>query len=168
MNADSDPNAEPEIEPSAGPDPVSPAEHAAAARRASNIRFLVAAIVSASAIAWVATTSFDSQVYFLTVSELETRGDDVEGEEFRIKGNVVRDSHRIREGTLDEHLFTLVDAGKTLEVYYRGALPDTFSNDAEVVALGRLNEAGTFEAVEVVAKCPSRYESVPPTAAAAR
>lgn len=150
------------------PGPYDIAVDAQRARRGSNLRFLVAILGAATAVAWVATTSFDQQIYFHTVSELDGHRAEIGTTEFRVKGNVVAGSHRLREGTLDEHLFTLVEGGQTLEVFYRGALPDTFSDDAEVVALGRLRPEGDFVAEEVVAKCPSRYEEQPPTASASR
>ena len=38
-------------------------------------------------------------------------------------------------------------------------MPDTFKDDAEVVVAGTLSEKGVFEAHEVIAKCPSKYEA---------
>ncbi len=132
----------------------------------SNVRFLIGAVVAVAILVTVAVTSFSSEVYFLTVSEAAAATHALENTEFRIKGHVVRDSYRLAEGTLDTHLFTLIEGGHEVDVLYRGALPDTFADDAEVVALGQLEGDGRFVAVEVVAKCPSRYEGGPPTGGA--
>lgn len=132
----------------------------------SNVRFLIGALAAVAILVTVAVTSFSSEVYFLTVSEAAASTSDLADTEFRIKGNVVRDSYRLAEGTLDTHLFTLVEGGHEIDVLYRGALPDTFADDAEVVALGQLEDEHRFVAVEVVAKCPSRYEGGPPTGGA--
>jgi cytochrome c-type biogenesis protein CcmE len=43
-------------------------------------------------------------------------------------------------------------------VNYKGALPDTFKEGAEVVVTGTLHESGTMAATDVLAKCASRYE----------
>jgi cytochrome c-type biogenesis protein CcmE len=151
-------------------DPATSLEPAEAAlhrqQRASSLRFLLGAAAAAIAIAWVATTSFDEQIYFVTVDEYVTRAGELANEEFRVKGNVVPGSYRLRQGTLDEHLFTLTSGGQTLDVFYRGAIPDTFSDEAEVVALGHIR-GDAFVAEEVVAKCPSRYDEQVPTATAA-
>lgn len=132
-------------------------------RKASNVRFLVGAVVASLSIAWVVVSSFDEEVYFYTVSEVAERYDDIAPREFRIKGNVVEDSYRVGETSLNEHRFELVADGHRIEVFYAGVLPDTFAPDAEVIALGRLESPDLFVAVEVVAKCPSRYEEAAPT-----
>lgn len=130
-------------------------------------RFLAGTIVAAVAIVFVAMSAFDKEVYFLTVSEHAARAAEIGTQEFRIKGNVVEGSHYMREGTLSEHMFTLEDGGHEIQVFFAGALPDTFADEAEVVALGSMRDDGVFEAVDVVAKCPSRYEEQVPTASAA-
>jgi cytochrome c-type biogenesis protein CcmE len=56
--------------------------------------------------------------------------------------------------------FRLTDkdnVGLTLWVDYRGALPDTFREGAEVIVEGRLQPAG-FNATSLITKCPSKYE----------
>jgi cytochrome c-type biogenesis protein CcmE len=49
----------------------------------------------------------------------------------------------------------------TFQAEYRDALPDTFSDDVEVVMEGRLREDGVFEATTLLTKCGSRYEAAP-------
>jgi len=135
-------------------------------RTQSHVRFVVAVVLAAAALVYIAFTSFQAEVYFFTVAEARAQSEAIGDQEFRVKGDVVAGSHYMRDGTLDRHRFELVSDGATLEVYFTGALPDTFSDDAEVVALGRLVSESRFEAVEVVAKCPSRYEETVPTASA--
>lgn len=126
--------------------------------------FIIGALVAAGVFVFVAINSFDQQVYYFTVAEAVASPQNVQDQAFRLKGNVEPHSHMIREGTLDEHQFILVDQGESMPVSYRGPLPDTFSDDAEVVAYGALNADGVFVAEEVSAKCPSRYEGDAPTA----
>jgi cytochrome c-type biogenesis protein CcmE len=111
----------------------------------------------------VVVSSFDEEVYFHTVAEVAEKYEEIGHREFRIKGNVVDESYRVSEQSLNDHRFELVADGHTIEVFYTGVLPDTFAPDAEVIALGRLESPGRFHAVEVVAKCPSRYEEDVPT-----
>lgn len=154
---------DPQTTPDALDDLESEPESRARRNRRSNVGFVVAFVVTGIAASFIAMSSFDDQVYFYTVSEASAKASEIGDEEFRIKGNVVRGSHMLKAGTLDEHVFQLVDSDKVVTVWFKGPLPDTFTDEAEVVALGHLNEQGTFEAEEVVAKCPSRYDAKAPT-----
>lgn len=131
----------------------------------SNLRFVVAMVVAAAAVSVVAFSSFDDQVYFYTVAEAQAKAPEIGDDEFRIKGNVVRGSHFLKKDSLDIHHFQLVEADKVVEVVFEGPLPDTFTDEAEVVALGHMEAPGLFVAEEVVAKCPSRYDAKAPTGA---
>jgi cytochrome c-type biogenesis protein CcmE len=50
-----------------------------------------------------------------------------------------------------------------LSVVYTGTdpLPDTFKDNAQALADGRLSPDGTFEASKIQAKCASKYEAKP-------
>mgnify|MGYP002084035395 CR=1 FL=1 len=51
------------------------------------------------------------------------------------------------------------DASKTVEILYRGIVPDTFKDGREIVVTGTM-EAGTFVARRdtLLTKCPSKFE----------
>jgi len=55
----------------------------------------------------------------------------------------------------------LVDESITFPVEYRDALPDTFTDEVEVVLEGFLRTDGVFEAATLLTKCGSRYEATP-------
>jgi len=55
----------------------------------------------------------------------------------------------------------MTDGKVTYPVIYKGLVPDTFSDSADVVVEGRLDAAGTFHATTLLAKCASRYEAAP-------
>jgi len=57
--------------------------------------------------------------------------------------------------------FRVTDGSATYPVIYRGIAPDTFSDSVEVVVEGRIQKDGIIHATDVLAKCGSRYESVP-------
>ncbi|MCB9532196.1 MAG: cytochrome c maturation protein CcmE [Myxococcales bacterium] len=136
--------------------------------RLRNVGFVLGAIAIAAALVGLTVTSLDAEVYYYTVDEATAQAAEIGTHEFRLKGHVVAGSRALRDGTLDQHRFVLQAGGQSLEVLYTGALPDTFADEAEVIALGRLTTDGSFEATEVVAKCPSRYEEAPPTSGGAR
>lgn len=58
--------------------------------------------------------------------------------------------------------FTLQNKGKQVKVHHIGPVPDTFKDASEVVAKGTLTRVADgsymFEASELMAKCPSKYE----------
>lgn len=52
-----------------------------------------------------------------------------------------------------------LEPDKTLAVEFKGAVPDTFKPDVEVIVEGNLNqESGVFEAKTLMTKCPSKYK----------
>lgn len=57
--------------------------------------------------------------------------------------------------------FRVTDGVRAYPVTYRGLVPDTFTDaaDVEVIVEGRLQQDGVFHATEVLAKCGSRYEA---------
>jgi cytochrome c-type biogenesis protein CcmE len=50
-----------------------------------------------------------------------------------------------------------------LKVVYKGIdpLPDTFKDDAQALADGKLGPDGVFQASKIQAKCASKYEAKP-------
>jgi cytochrome c-type biogenesis protein CcmE len=74
---------------------------------------------------------------------------------------------RVVHGTIERDVasqtirFEVTDGQQTYPVIYRGLAPDTFTDDVDVVVEGRLEPDGTFRATSLLAKCGSRYETVP-------
>lgn len=108
---------------------------------------------------WLAFTGIrDSKAYFVTVTELDAMpAARAHAISLRVSGDVVPGS--IRRG-LKQTDFKIAQGGKMLAVNYVGTdpLPDTFVDNAQAVAEGRLLADGTFEARGVQAKCASKYE----------
>ena len=61
--------------------------------------------------------------------------------------------------------FVITDFEKDLVINYDGILPDLFSEEAGIVAKGKINEEGIFVANEVLAKHDENY--MPPEVAKA-
>ena len=58
-----------------------------------------------------------------------------------------------------EWRFQVESNGQVVTATYKGVVPDTFKNDAEVVLKGTLTPEGFIVAPNgVMAKCPSKYE----------
>jgi cytochrome c-type biogenesis protein CcmE len=61
---------------------------------------------------------------------------------------------------LQLHGYVVKDNGQVVNAAYRGVVPDTFKDNAEVVIKGRLSPEGfTVEPNGVLAKCPSKYQA---------
>ena len=60
-------------------------------------------------------------------------------------------------------VFTVTDTANTVEVSYRGVLPDLFREGQSIVAEGLFQKAGSFRADEVLAKHDENY--MPPEVA---
>ncbi|MGH8738111.1 MAG: cytochrome c maturation protein CcmE [Burkholderiales bacterium] len=83
---------------------------------------------------------------------------------FRLGGLVEQGSlKRLPDGVTVS--FVVTDTGKSIPVRYRGILPDLFKEGKGVVAQGKLEPDGTFQAQEVLAKHDENY--MPPEAAEA-
>jgi cytochrome c-type biogenesis protein CcmE len=99
-------------------------------------------------------------VYFLNVTEALAQDRAGIGNA-RLFGKVSPKGLAIADGKLGAD-FDLVDKvrhDKTLRVEYKGALPDTFKPDVEVIVEGRFSPDGqVFLARTLVTKCPSKYE----------
>ena len=130
-------------------------------------RFMVGLVGVAAVISYLVWTGVSStMVYYLTPVELMERVE--EDPSFRdlgvkVSGKVVPGTYERVEGEL-LHRFVihdLEDESVTFPVEWRDALPDTFTDEVEVVVEGRLNAEGVFEATTLLTKCGSRYEAAP-------
>lgn len=81
---------------------------------------------------------------------------------FRLGGLVEEGSVRREDDGLTVH-FKVTDGAQTIAVIYTGILPDLFREGQGVVAQGKLNASGVFQATEVLAKHDENY--MPPEVA---
>jgi cytochrome c-type biogenesis protein CcmE len=83
------------------------------------------------------------------------------GKAFRIGGMVETGSLKRENDGLTVH-FRVTDTAQTIPVTYTGILPDLFKEGKGVVAQGKLQSDGDFQATEVLAKHDENY--MPPDA----
>lgn len=86
------------------------------------------------------------------------------GRVFRLGGLVKAGSLEKRDGDLSVS-FTVTDNANEVNVVYKGILPDLFREGQGVVARGRLDAEGVFQADELLAKHDENY--MPPEVAKA-
>jgi cytochrome c-type biogenesis protein CcmE len=128
-------------------------------KRATIIVGILAAVGIATALV---LNAFNSNLVFFYSPSQVANHEAPEGRPFRIGGMVTVGSVK-RDGV--DVQFTVTDLVKSMQVHYRGPLPDLFKEGKGVVAEGRLGPDGNFVAKEVLAKHDENY--MPPEAAAA-
>jgi cytochrome c-type biogenesis protein CcmE len=132
-----------------------------------NGRFYVGLVGVAAVVTYLVWTGVsDSMVYYLTPTEMVAKV--AEDPSFhtvglKVSGKVVPGSYAEGSGEL-VHEFQVQDIEHpevTFAAVYEGILPDTFTDDTEVVLEGRFGEDGVFQAQTLLTKCGSRYEAAP-------
>ena len=130
-------------------------------RRALMVLACLALMAGASALVLNAFRS--NLVFFFSPSQIASKEAPV-GRSFRLGGLVQNGSvARDKDGVTVR--FAVTDTAHTIQVVYRGILPDLFSEGKGVVAQGKLEPDGVFRAEQVLAKHDENY--MPPEAAAA-
>jgi cytochrome c-type biogenesis protein CcmE len=113
----------------------------------------VIALVLVLLVVW-AMSRADAMAYYMTTSELVTKGATAQGEKVDVNGKVIdgsiqedglKTSFRITDGRADVLVTTTVEP------------PDAFRSGADVVAHGTFDGL-VFTADKIVAKCPSKFE----------
>lgn len=128
-----------------------------------NVGLLAALLVIAGGILTLVLTSFKhSAVYSKGVDELIVDKQKLNGRNVRVAGVLVKGSLKRRDEPC-EYRFEITKNNQTLPVRYtQCVVPDTFRDmpgmDVEVTAEGKLTDEGHFEATQIFAKCPSKYE----------
>jgi cytochrome c-type biogenesis protein CcmE len=135
--------------------------HAKKPRR--ELVLLAALLVIGGAILTLVMTSFDgAAIYSKTVDELVAQKDSLAGRNVRVQGTLIKGTLGKRESPC-EYRFRLKKNGAEIDVRYsQCVVPDTFRDvpnvDVDVTATGKLAADGHFQASEIMAKCPSKYD----------
>lgn len=139
---------------------------------------------------WSSTVA--NSEYFLTIDELNAKGESVVDKSVRLSGAVLGDSIKYDaesltltfeiahvpgdqamvddEGGLAEalHLAVMDPSRARVKVEYIGPLPDLLRHEAQAIVTGKLGADGVFHAEELLLKCPTKYEEAVPEQAASK
>ena len=126
------------------------------------LKFGVLMTLIVGSLVWLAVGGVaKTKSYYKTIPELAQMGPEAHAVRLRVAGfvqpgSIVKNGARVS--------FVLHQDAQTLHVVYAGTdpLPDTFRDNAQAVADGRLGPDGVFEAHQIQAKCASKYEAKPP------
>ena len=116
---------------------------------------VVASIILVAAVGLMLAAFEDNLIFFNTPTDIVEKDIDAD-RRFRLGGLVEEKSVRRDEDGLTTR-FRVTDLTHTVEVSFRGILPDLFREGQGVVAEGMLNTSGVFIASEVLAKHDENY-----------
>lgn len=122
------------------------------------LKFIIAIILVATTVGYLVYGSArDTMVYYLTVNELKEKTPQIFNQRVRVSGTVVPGTiQKAPDGTLK---FKITDGIQTVDVDYKGIVPDIFKDKVQAVVEGKLTEDQIFYADLLLAKCPTKYES---------
>ena len=124
------------------------------------LKILLTSVVLIAAFTGLMWTSMqDGTAYYKHVDEVMVDPEAWAGKRLQVHGYVSNISWKKR--TMDFR-FEIENNDHIMQAEYTGVVPDTFQEDAEVVASGHL-EGHTLivEPNGIMAKCPSKYEAKP-------
>lgn len=125
------------------------------ARKRRRIAFVTALLIGGSAAAALAVAALsDNVLYFYSPSDVQTKHISP-GVAFRV-GGLVQEKSVKRHGGMNMH-FVISDGAHGVPVDYTGDVPSLFREGQGVVAIGRLDDKGTFKADQVLAKHDEKY-----------
>lgn len=105
----------------------------------------------------VATSLPKSMQYYVTADELMNGKEKYVGKQLKIAGRVSTGSVRKLDRNLNWR-FRVENENQGVWVSYRGGMPDTFKEGADVVVTGTFEPGYEMAATDVLAKCASKYE----------
>ena len=128
--------------------------------RHKRLALIVVGLAGLGVAAALVLNAFRSNLVFYYTPTQVYAGEAPTGRVFRVGGLVEKGSVK-REGS--KVSFVVTDLNKTLRINYDGILPDLFREGQGVVAQGRLGDAQSFRADQVLAKHDEKY--MPPEVA---
>ena len=121
----------------------------------SRIFFLAVSLISVAIVIFIVLRSLEENVvYFITPSEIYNKTDISFDKKIRIGGLVKTNSINKNETSIN---FIITDLKKEILVYYRGLVPNLFSEGKGVVAEGKLKDKKYFVADKILAKHDENY-----------
>lgn len=132
------------------------------------VKFGVLMALIVGSLIWLAAGGIsDTKTYYKTIPELAKMGDTAHNQRLRVggyvkPGSILKNGSRV-SFTLHQEATPQAQDAQILNVVYTGTdpLPDTFKDNAQALADGRMGPDGTFEANKIQAKCASKYEAKP-------
>ena len=119
-------------------------------------KFIFGGAIIVLAVGYLIVSSIGgSTAYYLTVEEVKDKGPSEQT--VRVAGTVMAETIEWSAEELKLR-FKIADDSGNLAVIYNGPRPDMLRDGSEAVVEGRYIEGESFEASNLLLKCPSKYE----------
>lgn len=129
--------------------------------KSGSLKYIIGGVAMLGVIAFVMFNTFQSNtVYYYTVSELAAQRTQLSGQTIRVNGTLDKSSIQNDQKNLVLQ-FKINEKDLVLPVVYHGVAPDTMGSGESVVAEGKLDSNGVFQANNILVKCPSKYQESP-------
>jgi cytochrome c-type biogenesis protein CcmE len=124
-------------------------------------KFIIGGLVILIAIGILGFKGFQSfATYYYSVSEVASKGATLQNQTIRLAGQVAPGSV-VRNDSTGMMQFQLLDpanaSAQAVGVSYKGGVPDGFKEGNDAVVEGTLTSMKTFDATQIIVKCPSKY-----------
>lgn len=118
-------------------------------------KIILSAVILAALAVYLTFTGIGNSVNaYVTIIDLE-KGD-FATRLINVNGSAVNDTI-VWDPANMELTFKMTDGTGTMDVYYKGNIPNSFAADIPIVVQGQYSE-GLFTARNILVKCPSKYE----------
>jgi len=130
-------------------------------RRRLPLSFIIGGLAIVAAVIYLVYANTQANaLYYMTVSELK-HCTICTTQSVRVAG-VVQQGSIVRDDQKQLVTFVIAQGGQQLAVSYSGVVPDIFRPGIEVVVEGHYTGQGPFQAQNLLAKCPSKFQAVTP------
>jgi cytochrome c-type biogenesis protein CcmE len=117
---------------------------------------ILSVIALVAVVAYLTVTGMGNSINeYVKITDLKNGGFD--RKLINVNGTVVNDTINWDPGET-ELTFKMTDGQDTMDVYYKGNIPNSFAADIPVVVQGQYSD-GLFTARNILVKCPSKYEA---------
>ncbi len=116
---------------------------------------VLAFLLSSTYLAYDSLTTYVNP--YISVDEIAGRPEKYSGKNVQVIGVPDMDSVVNQGGGVVS--FEIMDGNERLSVVFTGTMPQNFEQSEEVVVIGTVNEEGALESEQILANCPSKYES---------
>ena len=145
--------------------PTIPANLGERVGRNYNVKFIAGGLLLLAFVAFlgvqIVQATRTTGAYFMTVGELNARAATLQGQRVRVNGNVVQGTEDWKPQEMTLKFSVKDESGASLPVVFHGPRPDNFQRAASAIVEGELLPNGSFQAENLLLKCPSRYEEEP-------
>mgnify|MGYP000034594004 CR=1 FL=1 len=125
-------------------------------KRQKRLYIILGIVLGTSLIVGLVMYSLNQNINLFYSASQISNGEAPVGARIRVGGMVVEGSVKRATDSLRVE-FTLTDYEKNVNVVFTGILPDLFREGQGIIAQGKMDENGVFQAIEVLAKHDENY-----------